>query len=81
MYSYVEQTLIQATDDMEIEEEVLTGLTIFSFDTKFDESLYFEVSCKTHIFKSKLNFFHSLSRKNLFSDDYPLINPNLREKF
>ena len=58
MYSYVEQTLIQATDDMEIEEEVLTGLTIFSFDTKFDESLYFEVSFKTHVSKFRLNFFH-----------------------
>ena len=44
MYSYVEKTLIEATPDMDIDEEVLIGMAIFSFDSSFDESLYFQVN-------------------------------------
>ena len=46
MYSYAEHTLIQAMPDTNIDEEIFIGLAIFSFDSSFNESLYFEMSCK-----------------------------------
>ena len=32
MYSYVEQTLVQATIEMDWDEEILIGMAIFTFD-------------------------------------------------
>ena len=49
MYSNVEQVLIQATNEMEIEEEVLIGVSIASFDSSFEESPYFQVNFKQNI--------------------------------